>query len=296
MPVAKKEDNVADTLKKEMEGVFATVDKVNIDSISLNGLSIRAGGKLLKLQIVETSELEVVEEIKNEYRAKLNEQLGRIKTAVQSKVSEMVTFISTIREDYEKKELELKKRLEKAQIMPSLSIEHMRKGLSVGPGDRKDEIYWFVRSVYWPKFVDLVPIEPRYAKKLVTPIVIQIVTEGNVVKSVGTKTPIGLKNFSHYHQTDTADCWGRWKHKTSWKTPEDILAIAREAEGVLENVNTASIAKKNPIGLPTEQVLRRHVTKKGEQPLKEADVNIKRTGVTRTGTVASVLEDDSWST
>jgi hypothetical protein len=295
MPVAKKEDNVADTLKKEMDGVFATVDKVNIDSITLNGLSVRAGGKLLKLQVVETSELEVVEEIKNEYRAKLNDQLGRIKTAVQSKVSEMVTFVSTIREDYEKKELELKKRLEKAQIMPALTMEHMRKGLSVGPGDRKDELYFFFRAVYWPKFVDMVPIEPRYAKKLVTPIIIQIVTEGSAVKSVHTKTPIGLKNFSHYHQADP-DCWGRWKWKTTWKTPDDIIAIAKEAEGVLENVNTASVAKRNPIGLPTEMVLKRHVTKKGDKPLKEADTNIKRTGVTATGTVASVLEDDSWST
>ena len=295
MAVAKKEDTVADTLKKEMEGVFATVEKVNIDSIKLNGMTIRAGSKLMKLQVVETNELDIVEEIKNEYRAKLNEQLGRIKTAVQTKVSEMVTFVSTIREDFEKKEAELKKRLEKSQIMPALTMDHMRKGLSVGPGDHKDEIHWFVRAVYWPKFVDMVPIEPRYAKKLVTPIIIMITTEGNTVKSVGTKTPIGLKNFSHYHQAEP-DCWGRWKWKTTWKTPDDILAIAREAEGVLENVNTGSIAKRNPVGLPTEQVLRRHLTKKGEQPVKEADVNIKRTGMTTTGTVSSILEDDSWST
>jgi len=295
MAVAKKEDTVADTLKKEMEGVFATLEKVNIDSIKLNGVTIRAGGKMMKLQVVETSELDIVEEIKNEYRAKLNDQLGRIKSAVQTKVSEMVTFISTIREDFEKKELDLKKRLEKSQIMPALTIDHMKKGLSVGPGDYKDEIRWFVRSVYWPKFMDMIPIEPRYAKKLVTPIIIMITTEGDAVKSVMTKTPIGLKNFSHYHQAEP-DCWGKWKWKSSWKTPEDILAIAREAEGVLENINTASIAKRNPIGLPVLQVLQRHLTKKGEKIIKEADVNIKRTGVTATGTVASVLEDDSWST
>lgn len=291
MPVAKSKDNVADTLKKGMDEVFATVDKVDIDSIQMDGITIRAGRQILKLQVVQTEDLPIVDEIKEEYKKKLNDQLGRIKTAVQSKVSEMVTFISTIREDYEKKEIELKKRLDSAQIMPSISADHMRKGLSVGPGARKNELYWFVRGVYWPKFVDYNPIDPRYAKKLVTPIVIQIITENDIVKSVTTKTPIGLKTFSHYHQAEP-DCWGKWRHKPNWKTADDILAIAHEAQAVLENVNSASIAKRNPVGLPTFQVLERHITHKGDKVVKETDTNNKRAGVAE----ADSLLDDTWTT
>lgn len=292
MAVTKDKSDVAGSLRKDMEEAFATLDTVKVDDVTLKGVTMRIGDKVLKLQVVQTTPIDVVEEIKAEYKTALNKRLESIKGVIHQKVTDMTNSVSQIREEMEKKEEELKKRLDRAQIMPPLTMEHMQKGLSVAPGARKNEIIWFVRSVYWPKFIDRKPIEPKYAKKLITPMVIQITTEGDQVKMVSTKTMIGLRDFSHYHQANP-DCWGRWVWARKFKTPDDIIALAREAEGVLENINSGSIAKRNPVGLPTFQVLQRHLMKE-KGPLKvEVDESNARTGVSpRT----DIDQEDAWST
>jgi len=250
-------------LLNEMSNVFATIDSININDIELKGLSIRTGDKLLKLKVVEVESLDPIEELKREYKNILNQKLAAIKDTIQKKVSDMVSFVQVYREEFERKEIELKKKLESQQIMPPISFQQAERGLSVSPGQRNGEIHWFVRSVYWPKFVDQKPIETKFQKKLITPIVILITTEGDHVKMVSTRTPIGLRYFSHYHQA-LPDCWGKWKWKPKWESPEDILAIAKEVEGVLENINTASIANRSPVGLPTLNILSKHIVGRKE--------------------------------
>jgi hypothetical protein len=289
---ARDKNDVAGSLRKDMEDAFATLDNVKVDDVALKGVTLRIGDKVLKLQVVQTTPLDVVEEIKAEYKQALNKRLESIKGVIHQKVTDMTNFVAQIREEMERKEDELKKRLDQAQIMPHITYEHAQRGLSCSPGGRKNEMFWYVRSIYWPKFIDRKPIDPKYAKKLITPMVIQITTEGDQVKGVHTKTPVGLRNFSHYHQAEP-DCWGRWSWTRKWKNPDDILALAKEAEGVLENVNSGSVAKRNPIGLPTFQVLQRHLIKE-KGPLKvEVDENNTRAGVT---TQVNVDQEDAWST
>jgi hypothetical protein len=274
-----------------MSSIFATVDTDNINDVELKGLSLRAGDKILKLKLIEVENLDSIDEIKREYKHILNQKLASIKDNIQKKVADMVSFVQTYREEYERKEIELKRKLESSQIMPQVSFQQAERGLSISPGNKKGEIYWYIRSIYWPKFVDQKPIETKFQKKLITPIVILVSTEGDNVKSVSTRTPIGLRFFSHYHQAQP-DCWGKWKWKPKWNSAEDILTIAKEVEGVLENVNTGSIANRTPIGLPTIHILNKHLIQRKELK-RDVDTTNVRAGISNT---QSIELEDSWTT
>jgi hypothetical protein len=207
----------------------------------------------------------------------------------------MSEFVNTLRREYERKEKELQKRLDTMTPMPDLSTQHMYDGLSICQGDYPSEINWLVQGIYWPKYVDRRAIEPNYTKKMMSHIIICIVTKKDRITSVSTRKPLGFDFFQHYHQANP-DCWGEWKYPTKFNNdPYEIIRIAQEAQVVLENINTGSVAKRNPRGLPRKDTLMRHLLPDGEgvQHMKNLRQNIRRLGANVGG--ISINEDNFWS-
>ena len=247
-------------LKKEALGkMFEDINSVDVDAIKNTGITIRAGNKIVKLEVVSEVPIEIEEEIREEFRIRLREKLQEIKNRLNQKVTEIVETTSRIRIEAERKEQDLKRKLQRAHPMPDIFLDHAKRGISCVKGQGRDEIIWLVNGIYWPKFYDGKRIEPKYSKKLLTQIVIMIHTKGDLITGVSTRQLLGLEYFNHYHQQNP-DCWGHWKYPSHWKTADDLIKVARDAEAVLQNVNPHSIADQAPRGLPRKSTLSRHLT------------------------------------
>ena len=285
--------------EEDIKYMFELLDSVDADDVKLDELTVRAGGKLLKFELVSNEALPIEDEIREELKQKMTSKLQSIKTHINSKITEMSSFVTEIRRSYEQKEKELDKKLKNAKIMPEVKYIHAQRGLSVVQGNGKDEYIWFVQAVYWPKFVNKQKIKRDYQKKLITPITIVIETNGSNVTRVSTRQPMGLEYFEHYHQSHP-DCWGSWSYPREWRTPEDILQIAGQAQAVLETINTGSIANQTPRGLPRKATVMRHLEDEGPpkrkrgRPRKVDRVNINDEDV-RSGVRPDFTpSDDVW--
>ena len=258
------------TAQRALKEMFEDLDGIKVDEIQTNGITIRSGNKLIKLEVALEEEITVEDEIREEFRQKLAAKLQEIKNRLNHKVTEMVELTSRIRIEAERKEADLKRKLRESKPMPEITWRHAQSGISVVKGQRRDELVWLVRAVYAPKFVDQKPISATYAKKMISNIVIYIRTKPGIVTEVSTRKPIGLGYFSHYHQ-NRPDCWGNWEYRKDWSSVEDLIHIAREAEAVLENVNTGSIANNSPRGLPRLRTLEKHLEKKVSETKLNSD-------------------------
>lgn len=251
----------AENLKKDME---TTLDGISIEEVQAQGMSIRIGGKVVKLQVTEEVSLPE-DDIRAEYSKLLTDKLQLIKGVLNEKMSEMTYMVEQNRQDFEEKERALNARLSEANLMPNITYDQAKAGLSVVKGHsayrgESDCLTWLFQGVYWPKYVDQNPIDPKYAKRLISPVTLEIVTLKERVRCVTVRKTIGLGKFRHYHAMGgDSDCWGQWSIPSRWKEPSDILAIARHAMGVLENVNTGSPGDRAPNGLPRLETLRQHV-------------------------------------
>jgi len=273
-------EDIAERAERDKNIMFDCLDSVDIDKIQSDGLSIRVGDKVLKLNVVSQTEIPEVFEIKEEFRQKLNEQQRLIKQKINDKINEITEYHHSMRMEYRRKEKELKDILARSCPMPDITYNHAQQGLSVVKGDGADRLIWLVQGVYWPKTIDQKQIDPKFSKKMISNVVFMIETSKEIVTSVSTRKPIGLDYFSHYHQS-RPDCWGKWKSQSSWKTPNDIIKIAREAEAVLENINTGSIADQNPRGLPRKSTLGRHIVEsKKSQNMGALNQTTRRSGIT----------------
>lgn len=272
--------------------MFDCLDTVDINNIVSDGLTVRVGDKVLKLNVISQTKIAEADEIKEEFRNKLNDQQKIIKQKINDKIDEITKYHHSMKIEYKRKEQELKNILAKSSPMPDVFYKHAQSGLSVIKGSGKGELIWLVQGVYWPKTFDHDQIDPKFSKKMISNVVYMISTKDTKVTGVSTRKPIGLEYFSHYHQSKP-DCWGKWTYAHSWKKPEDIIRIAREAEAVLENINSGSIAEQNPRGLPRQNTLKRHLIGRKEN-VKMGTLNqtTRRSGITE-----SVRSDDQniWS-
>jgi len=273
-------EDIAVRAERDKNIMFDCLDSVDIDKIESDGLSIRVGDKLLKLNVVSNTAIPEVSEIKEEFRQKLNEQQRLIKQKINDKINEITEYHHSMRMEYRRKEKELKDILNRSCPMPEINHTHAQQGLSVVKGDGPDRLIWLVQGVYWPKTLDHKQIDPKFSKKMISNVVFMIETTKQTVTSVSTRKPIGLDYFSHYHQS-RPDCWGKWKNQHTWRSPTDIIKIAREAEAVLENINTGSIADQNPRGLPRKSTLGRHIVEsKKSQKMGTLNQTTRRSGIT----------------
>jgi hypothetical protein len=176
--------------KKDIEEMWSMLDGIKSDDIELDGLTVRAGNKVLKLEVVSEEPLDIEEEIRKEYRDKLIEKLNIIKKHINDKINSMSDFVSRIRFEYERKEEELTRKLHEAKLMPDVSVEDAKKGLSVVKGTGQDEYIWLVQGIYWPKTLDQEYIDPKYQKKMITPIGCLVETLCTFLPLVSIKTTI----------------------------------------------------------------------------------------------------------
>jgi hypothetical protein len=289
-----------DDIKNE---VCDKISAVDIKDVSLDNVSIRIGGVVYGLNKVSNDNIDIDSEIREEYREKLTKVLSDLKKVVIEKMDQSKRLIDTIKSDYEKmsnvlrndyelKEIELQRKIQQSAPMPDIRREHAIKGLSVAKGDRPGEIIWLVRRTYWPKYIDRKPINATYIKKMITPIIIYIVTRDNYVTGVSTRQIGNLNYFSHYHQS-SPDCWGNWVPPSTWNTADDILNIADQAVYVLENINSASLATRSPRGLPRFGTLMRNLVSDGSGVVSDNPRNsLDRTGVNRE---SEINNSDVWS-
>lgn len=286
-------DTRKDELKTDME---SALDEISIEEVKTEGMTLRIGGRVCKFELTEEVTLPE-DEIREEYSAKLTEKLQRIKDVLNEKMSEMTYMTEQYRQDFEEKERKLKRKLEQANLMPDVTFEHAKQGLSVvQTGGGEDSLTWLFQGVYWPKRYDNKPIDPKYAKRMISPVTLLIKTVGRSVDKVSVHKTIGLSKFDHYHRRgQDSDCWGNWRHDTSWNSVDDILKIARKAMAVLENVNPMSPGTTTPNGLPRIETLGDHILRGDEAKRVRHSTNRadERAGIAETDRGES---DDVWST
>ncbi|HSH25180.1 MAG TPA: hypothetical protein VLA13_06545 [Massilibacterium sp.] len=270
--------SVWDTREK-LDYVFS--DDFGVDEIKSEGVSVRVGNKLVKLKVSEEQILPE-DEIKNELKAEFEKRISDIKKVCDEKITEMFHYVQQERNELEEKEEELERLLSETSVMPNITYEHAKRGLSIVKDNQSNNKYiWFYQGVYWPKTVDGNQIKFSYTKKLITPVTIQICTTDDKITSISLRNHIGLGKFDHYHRLGNDDCWGFWKYPSDWKTPDDIINCAEKALAVLDNINTYSIGVYTPKGLPRLSTLKKHVVSGHDENDNELKLSkeIERAGV-----------------
>jgi len=263
---------------KQFKSVLDDLDEVDIDKIKTEGMSLRVGNKLVVFKSVEENPITVEDEIRNELREKINSQQKIIRDKINAKISEMIEYFNQVKKEYRRKEQKLEQTLANSISMPEVTFDHARRGLSVLKGN-KGEIIWLVQGIYWPKTIDGKHIEKKFSKKMISNIIFMVKTKGNNVIGVSTRQPIGLDYFEHYHQSHP-DCWGYWKYPKTFESSDDIIKIAKDAEAVLENINTGSIAISTPRGLPRKSTILKHIiSKNDDDPIGILNQQVRRSGI-----------------
>jgi len=271
------------------DDMFAKINDFDINNINSDNIVVRIGNKVCKLVVVETNEIDINEEIKN----KVRDRLQSIKNFLQSKMSEVMSIVDAVKDEYYRKERMLEDRLRNSSPMPDVTWEHAVKGLTVTRGNNGDLI-WYVRGLYWPKMYNNQEIEFSFSKKMATPVIFVITTRDKSVLNVSTRRVSDLSPFQHYHMiTNGTDCWGYWKYQSTWNTPNDIINIAREAEAVLTKINGDSIAQFNPRGLPMLDTVKSHLLPVNTYDNNKKNVNIE---MRRQGYEGANIDNDTWTT
>ena len=279
-------DNKLEKIKKLKKDIDSTLSSIDIDDVKLDFVTLRIGDKIVKLKKVSDEPIDIINEVKDEYKQKITDKLSKISDIVNDNLLSALQLTDSIKQEYDRKEKDLKSKLLKALPMPEVTYDHAVKGLSITKGQRVGKLMWYVRRTYFPKFLDRRPIKQRTIKKMITPIIIMIETLNNKITGVSTRKITNLDYFEHYHQSNP-DCWGNWKWNTEWKTPEDIIAVADEAMSVLENINGASLAMSSPRRLPRISTIRRN--------LEPTDNTVELPNITQIDNIVSSV-DQVWST
>lgn len=251
-------ESEAKRVKDELFGILESIDSGTIES---NKIAIQIGGKIFSFENpTVSSEEDFQVGIKKDIIEKLNTQQSSIREKINEKMKELLVMYKTKEEEVNRKTIDLKRKLDNSALMPEISKRHTESGLSVTRSwNYTNGILYIYRAMYHPKFVDRKPMSVRMINRLKRPILIAIETKGNSVASVTTKTRDGFRSFSHYHNSGSQDCWGKWKHPTRFSSVDEILQIAKTAEAVLENVNTGSVAETHPDDMPNVEALKKSV-------------------------------------
>jgi hypothetical protein len=282
----KTEDKINDT----MESVLNKLNSVDIDDLKVDGFQVRSGSKILKFTVQEEIDCNIEDDIRAELKEKLSKRLMQIGKTVKQKLDEMSDFVSTVKNEYESKKVDLDRKLNSANLMPDITYQHTKQGLSLSKGYDDGRLLWLMQAVYWPKYINDRIIDPKYSRRLIHHVLICVETMGDKVMNVTVKKPIGLDHFQHYHH----NCWGGWVWPKKWETPDDIIDIAKQAEIVLETVNMGSLASQSPRGLMRASTLEKHSEAK-----KQDDVDLFSTSNKKSDAIGindNFQRDNIWST
>lgn len=285
--------SITDDLKKMETSMLNTLNgSISMDSIISDGISLRVGNRLVKFTVDSDNVLDVENEIRNEFKNKVSKRLEQLGDIIQTKMNEVSSIVSSYKREFDRKEKLLTDELKASAKMPNVSLSHAQKGLSVVKGNNKDEIIWLYKGIYYPRFIDRKLIDPKFSKRLITNVVFVIRTENGSVKEILIKRSTDLSKFDHYHQmSNNSDCWGNFKWQRICNTPDEIISLAKEAEAVLENVNSLSLAQRNPSGLPRFETLNSHIV--NEKPSSYKDLETKPS-MSREGIEIKIDDEDVW--
>jgi len=250
-------------INNTMNDIRNVIDGVTVDDIQLDGVQMRVGNKIVKLEVVSSDPIDIEGDIREEYKQKVTDKLKGIKSVINNKFNDIIRSVDIMKENLKSKEIDLQRKLSSTNLMPEVYMSHAEEGLSVVNGINGITI-WLVQGVYAPKFVDNRFIEKSYQKRMMSHVTFMIETEGNKILRISTRKPLGLMYFNHYHQS-RPDCWGDWKPQRTFEDAEDIIQLAREAESVLEKINSHSLADRNPNKLPRFDTLMKHLTNERQE-------------------------------
>ena len=266
-------------LKKEKEKILNYIKNIKISDVKSKEISIRIGSEIIVFSQSGRYNLSIEDEIREELKAEVNKKLQDIGERLNERIQSASEMISTYKNQYEAKKYEVEEKLKNASIMPEINFDHAYRGLSVVKGRRAGEYVWLMNGIYNPKFVDNKMIEKKYRSMMLTQIVFVISTRDNKITNLDIRKPIGLGEFKHYHTS----CWGDFKFSREWSTPDDIISLAKEAEIVLETINSMSLADRSPDGLPRFATLKRHLLETGQNDGEmTASKHLSRAGVSET--------------
>lgn len=252
-----KDDEMAISYKKPQEKLEETIKDIEKslnpdlfleDLKKEESLYLVLGGKHLKVKLEDIQPFDFKEGMREEYRQKILEKFNHIRSSLQEKITSVNIIVEEIRREEEKKKLELDKKLKNIFEMPNIKLEHLKQGLSVVRGN-ENVITYIYEGVYWPKFCDRKPLYPNFSRLLKKRVIYYVETVKGKVIQLSTRKRNDLRYLEHYHQAHP-DCWGKWKFKHDFNTADDILNLCQQAEAVLENISSDSVASREPRGLP----------------------------------------------
>jgi hypothetical protein len=243
--------------------VSQEVDIDTLKKVETDGISIRIGNRVVKLSVTD----EVIlpdEELKKEYEEKLEEAYTHLNEVLDKHKNDLTEAykikerkLNAEIEDYQRKSREI-------SVIPDINISHAAQGLSVVSGGR-GRLVWYFNCVYAPKFINERRIDPKFAKRLMTPITIQIHTDRDLKASdIVVRKIIGHEKFVHYHSVSAnRDCWGDFIFSGEDVSDADkALTLAKRALVVLETINEFSLGTTNPRGLSRFDTLKKHLLEK----------------------------------
>lgn len=224
-------------------------------------IKVRHGNKIFSYKVDNVEEEFDIDSVKSEVKEIYAQRLAEIKTKVTEYIQEFKFIFDKEKKKVEETRKELEARLQSSNIMPEVTEDHLRQGLSVVKGNGNESFTWVYKAVYHPKVYDGRVIDPSQSKKMITPINIVIKTTGDRIMKVVVMRSVGWSKFEHYHSMGSdSDCWGDWKFNThSYKTPDDIIDIGKHAVSVLERINPRSFGNQSPKGLPRPATIQKYL-------------------------------------
>jgi hypothetical protein len=284
---------------KTTEDVFKPED---ITAIQADGISIRSGNRIIRLSVTSETVVDDNEQVRKELVDKYNKSFEALKVQFEQYKEQMKMTLDKEKKKLQQSQAELDRRMNAVSVLPAITEDHLNQGLSVAVG-RSGGLIWSFKTVYAPKMVGNRRIEPDYAKRLITPVVIDVRTDmNNKVHDVTVRQYIGGKKFYHYHSLGSdRDCWGQFKYAGRIiNNPDDMIAFCKEASFLLEVVNDMSIGTRNPKGLSRFDTLCKHLlapeagAPEGNVRSNASTSRNERTGVTTD--TNQVVSDMVWTT
>jgi len=236
------------------------IDEGIVDNIKADGITVRVGNRVMVMSV--TDEVSLPEDdLKKEYEEKLAEAKSQTNEIIDRHKSDLNEAYRVKARELDKKIKEYEEKIRERITIPPVSREFADQGLSVA-GDGRGRIYWYFNCVYAPKYVNNKRIDPKFAKRLMTPICIEIRANSDFkVENIRVVKIIGHQKFRHYHSlSNSSDCWGDFTYSgVDVSDQEKALDMAKKSLVVLETINEYSLGTRNPRGLSRFDTIKKHL-------------------------------------
>ena len=271
----------------------------DVSDIQAEGITVRCGNKVLKLQVTDETVIDDADSIRRELEDQFKSKYEKLVSDFENYKTSMKHTLDTEKSRVERKLQQMEREREQISQLPNLSYEHHVNGLSVSLGLDGRTLVWHYKTIYAPKRVNNRQIEPAFCKRLITPVVMEITTNGNKkVTNLVVRKIIGGEKFDHYHSMgDSSDCWGEFDFSgLPAEDADQVINICKEASFILETINEFSLAKRNPSGLSRFDTIKRHLLPENES--EQEDVKITNPRHRRSGVVENPNDfvENVWST